>query len=273
MKIEDSEILIVVPARFGSSRFPGKPLAMIGGEPLVLRVCRRCRESGFPVVVATDSSEVAECVGSFGFKAILSHKACNCGTERVWDAVSGNFPSAKIIVNIQCDEAMITADEIHSLVEALRIDSDKEIKNLNPGNYCPSVGIATLIRKFDKNEGFEALFSPDLVKVVVSDNGEALYFSRSIIPYVRDYKWQEWLEKTEFHTHIGAYAYHRETLKEIAVLTVSSLEKSERLEQLRWLQNGFRIMTVPTSSYHKAIDREEDLTIIKDIICKEDSES
>lgn len=237
--------ICLIPARYESSRFPGKPLAKIGGEEMIVRVCKQVAKTGIDLAVATDDQRIADCVEAAGFKAVMTSSNHKSGTERVEEAYRNLGSDADVVINIQGDEPFIQPSQI------------EKIKSLFEENKA--IELATLTKKFDPNEGFDALFDPNLVKLVYSDKMDALYFSRSIIPYVRKTDWKNWLKEYEFHTHIGIYGYKAETLKEIVKLPMSTLEKAESLEQLRWLQNGYKIKVGLTEFSTIGIDTEEDL--------------
>ena len=232
----------VIPARYASTRFPGKPLAVLGGKTMIQRVWERVSDVIADAVVATDDLRIADAVKSFGGRAVMTSENHRSGTDRCAEVASGS--DADVIINIQGDEPFIDLEQIKAVMDCF---SD------------PHTQIATLVRQFDPAAGFEALFDPNLVKVVVDDNGFAMYFSRSIIPYVRGVEWQNWLDTTTYFSHIGLYAYRRDVLLELARLPQSSLEKAESLEQLRWLQNGYRIKVAQSSSPTIGIDTPEDL--------------
>ncbi len=235
---------VIIPARYGSSRFPGKPLAKLGGVEMIVRVCRQASKACSDVVVATDDDRILRCVEANGFKAVMTSPDHRSGTDRVCEAMEKSGGDTDVVINVQGDEPFIDPSQISALMEAFA---------------DPATCIATLARPFDKTLGFEALFDPNLVKVTFSDKGEALFFSRSIIPYVRGAEWTQWLDRTDFFTHIGIYAYRAETLKEITKLPQSSLELAESLEQLRWLQAGYRIHIGVSESQTVGIDTPEDL--------------
>lgn len=239
------KFLALIPARYESSRFPGKPLAKIGGKEMIVRVCERVSRAGVECAVATDDERIYECVKNAGFNAVMTSAECGSGTERVAEAYAALGSDADVVINVQGDEPFIHPEQIESLKSIFIND--------------PSTEIATLARKFDKNLGFEALFDSNLVKVVFSDMNEALYFSRSIIPYVRKAEWKNWLDETEFYAHVGIYAYKAPVLQRIVTLPVSTLEKAECLEQLRWLQNGYRIKVGITEHQTIGIDTPADL--------------
>ncbi|MDE5976114.1 MAG: 3-deoxy-manno-octulosonate cytidylyltransferase [Muribaculaceae bacterium] len=240
----DQKFIVIIPARYASSRFPGKPLAKIAGEEMILRVCRRVAETGVEVAVATDDERIRECVESAGFTAVMTSPDHQSGTDRVYEAFLKLGSPADVVINVQGDEPFIAPSQIKTLIDCF---NDKETR------------LATLVREFDPSLGFDALFDPNLVKVVRAENGDALYFSRSIIPYIRGVEWQQWLERHTFHTHVGIYAYRSETLGEITRLKRGTLEKAESLEQLRWLENGYRIKTAVTSEPTIGIDTPADL--------------
>ncbi len=239
------KFLAIIPARYASSRFPGKPLAKICGTEMIIRVCNRVKEAGVDCLVATDDRRIFDCVNRAGFKAVMTSEECGSGTERVEEAYRNVESDADVVINVQGDEPFIKKDQIELL------------KNLFEKN--PTTQIATLIKKYNPQSSFDGLKDPNLVKVVVGDSGDALYFSRSVIPFIRNTPEEEWLTKSEYFTHIGIYAYKAETLKKIVALPVSSLEKAESLEQLRWLQNGYRIQTALTTTDTIGIDTPEDL--------------
>ncbi len=238
------KVIAIIPARYASSRFPGKPLAKIGGIEMIVRVCRQVEKAGVEVLVATDSEAIKECVEQAGYRAVMTSEHHRTGTDRVREAYDKSGFEADVIVNVQGDEPFIDPSQIKSLIECFKnADTD----------------IATLSRRFNPARGFEALFDPNLVKLVTGLDGRALYFSRSIIPYVRGVDWQKWLETTDFKTHVGVYAYRPEVLRAISELPQSQLEKAESLEQLRWLENGYLIKVAETSAPTIGIDTPADL--------------
>lgn len=237
--------LVLIPARYESSRFPGKPLAMIGGEEMIVRVCRQVALAGVESAVATDDRRIFECVEKAGFKAVMTSPSHKSGTERVEEAYCLLGSDADVVINVQGDEPFIQPEQIKKLIDIFE--------------RFPESGIATLARKFEKANGFDALFDPNLVKVVFGESMDALYFSRSIIPYVRKTDWKHWLDETDYYTHIGIYGYRADVLRRIVAMPESSLEKVESLEQLRWLQNGERIKIGITEFSTIGIDTEEDL--------------
>ena len=238
------EFIGIIPARYASTRFPGKPLAMLGGKPMIQRVYEQVSQVMENVAVATDDERIAEAVRAFGGVAVMTSASHRSGTDRCREAYANLGSQAGVVINIQGDEPFIDPSQIRTLAACFdNAETD----------------IATLARKFDKARGFEALFDANLVKVTFDNTGRALYFSRSIIPYVRGVKYTEWLDTADFFTHVGIYAYRAYVLEGIAQLPQSSLELAESLEQLRWLQNGYRIRVGITEVETVGIDTPEDL--------------
>lgn len=237
-------VRVLIPARWGSSRFEGKPLAMLGGHTVIERVYRRAMAAKVgPVAVATDDSRIFDAVRSFGGEAVMTRIDHRSGTDRVCEAAEA-LGDADVVINVQGDEPFINPDDISNLAACFADDT---------------VDIASLTRRFDPADGFDALFDPNLVKVVMDERMNALYFSRSIIPYVRAVDWKRWLDTAVFHTHVGVYAYRGDVLRKISKLPQSALEKAESLEQLRWLAAGYNIRMKLTSSITVGIDTPADL--------------
>ncbi len=234
----------IIPARYASSRFPGKPLAMIGDMTMIERVYRQASKELDEVVVATDDSRIFDTVTKFGGKAVMTSESHRSGTDRCREAYANVGSDADVIINIQGDEPFIAPQQIAAL-KACFDDSE--------------VCIATLARPFDPARGFDALFDPNTPKVIMDNMMNAIYFSRSIIPYVRNHEWKQWLDHARFHTHVGLYAYRADTLDTITRLPQSSLELAESLEQLRWIENGFKIRVAITENPTIGIDTPEDL--------------
>lgn len=236
----------IIPARIGSSRLPGKVLEKIGREPMVWHVCKAAGAALGPdnVIVATDSVEVLRTIESLGGRACLTERPVDCGTARCEAAVTALGIDSDIIVNLQADEPFISPDDIRRLVSAFDDDRTR---------------IATLARRFDPAEGWDTLFSPANPKVAIDDDGFALYFSRSIIPYVRDVDWRQWTSAATFHLHVGSYAFRTDVLHRVVSLKPNPLEEAERLEQLRWLAAGYRIKVVVTDAMTMSVDTPDDL--------------
>jgi 3-deoxy-manno-octulosonate cytidylyltransferase (CMP-KDO synthetase) len=234
---------VIIPARFGSSRFPGKPLEKIGGKPMIEWVFNQATKANFvsSIYIATDNVEIRETVLSFGGKVIMTSENCASGTDRCAEAVLIRSIEEEIIVNIQGDEPFIQPKQIEDLI------------GLMQSNH---VQIGTLMKPIFEES---AIQNPNVVKVVSSKNGKALYFSRNAIPYIRDKQEKSLLEPGAFHKHIGMYAYKKEVLLAIARLPEGQFEKLEKLEQLRWLEAGFEIFVAKTNLESIGIDTVEDL--------------
>ncbi len=235
-------ILGIIPARYASTRFPGKPLADIGGKSMIQRVYEQVKKSKLvtDAIVATDNQEIFDHVTKFGGRVRMTKESHVSGTDRCYEALTLQKAPFNYVINIQGDEPFIQPEQIDLLAGLL--DGKTEI--------------ATLVKKIEDRE---QLFNPNVVKVVVAANGEALYFSRSTVPHVRNTAEVEWMSKHNFYKHIGMYAYRTDVLKRLTELPVSSLEKAESLEQLRWLENGFRIKVAETKTETIGIDTPEDL--------------
>lgn len=236
------KILGIIPARFASTRFPGKPLADIAGKSMVQRVYDQCRKSSNldDLIVATDDPGILQHVISFGGKAVMTSDKHPSGTDRC-NEVANLFPEFDICINIQGDEPMIDPNQI-DLVCGCFSDED--------------VCLATLVKKITTQA---ELFNHNTPKITFNKNMEALYFSRNTIPFIRESDERNWLREHTFYKHIGIYGYRTATLSEITKLGISSLEKAESLEQLRWLENGYRIKVAITDKESQAIDTPEDL--------------
>lgn len=234
----------IIPARYASSRFPGKPLADICGKAMIERVYTQASKELDTVAVATDDNRIADTVKSFGGNVVMTSTEHRSGTDRCHEAYINLESDADVIINIQGDEPFIDPSQIAAVKQCFDYET---------------TDIATLVRKFDPAKGFDALFDNNTPKVVLDNNMNAIYFSRSIIPYVRNYPWQEWTAHATFYTHVGMYAYRAKTLGEITKLPQSSLEIAESLEQLRWLQNGYRIKVGITDCPTIGIDTPADL--------------
>lgn len=238
------EFIGIIPARYASSRFPGKPLADIGGMTMIERVYRQASKELDNVYVATDDSRIFDTVTEFGGKAVMTSDTHRSGTDRCHEAYCNIGSHADVVINIQGDEPFIAPSQIAEVKRCFdREDTD----------------IATLVRPFDKALGFDALFDNTKPKVVIDNSDNAIYFSRAIIPYIRNYPWNEWLDRQTFYMHVGMYAYRADILAKITALPQSSLELAESLEQLRWLQNGYKIRVGYTDTPTIGIDTPADL--------------
>lgn len=238
------KFIAIIPARFASTRFPGKPLAILGGKPIIQRVYEQVRKAIEDVYVATDDENILNAVENFGGKAVMTSSEHRSGTDRIKEAAEIIGMDADVIINVQGDEPFIQTEQIVTVCKCFN-DSDAQI--------------ATLGKPFDKEQGFDMLHNPNSPKIVVDNNGYAMYFSRSIIPFVRGKEEAEWLTSFPFLKHIGLYAYRTDVLKEITTLQQSSLEIAESLEQLRWLQNGYKIKVGITNVETIGIDTPDDL--------------
>lgn len=246
------KFLGIIPARYASTRFPGKPLADIGGKPMIQRVYERVQACLTDVWVATDDERIEQAVTRFGGNVVMTGTHHKSGTDRCLEAAALIGGDYEVIINIQGDEPFVQADQIEAL-KACFITK-------------PSTCIATLVKPFTAAEGLTALQNPNSPKVVLNAGGEALYFSRSVVPYLRGVEPELWLEKETFYKHIGIYAYKRNTLAELAALPPSRLELMESLEQLRWLENGYTIQTAVTTVESLAVDTPEDLERVRDYL-------
>jgi len=255
------KVLGVIPARYRSTRFPGKPLALIAGKPMIQWVYERAKRAKLldEVVVATDDSRIQKAVRNFGGKVVMTSSKHPSGTDRAWEAVSilecrmrnadfkkpkSQIQKVEIVVNIQGDEPLIQPKAIDDAVRALTKDETCDISTL----AAPA--------------GPEALFDPDVVKTVCDRSGFALYFSRGAIPYPREGAGGRVLQ------HIGLYAYRREALQRLSRMAPSRLEKIEKLEQLRALENGLKIKVITISSGWPSVDRPEDVKEVERILAK-----
>lgn len=239
------KFIVIIPSRYGSSRFPGKPLAKIAGVEMIVRVCRRASMAGVDVAVATDDARIRDCVEKAGFKAVMTSSHHKSGTDRVEEAFLSLGSPADVVINVQGDEPFIAPSQIRALMDCFIED--------------PSTQLATLVREYDRDKGFEGLSDPNVVKVTRALDGRALYFSRSIIPYLRGVDREEWTDRFPFYTHVGIYAYRADVLAAVTRLDRSPLEIAESLEQLRWLENGYAIRTAITSEPTVGIDTPADL--------------
>ena len=231
----------IIPARYASTRFPGKPLVMLGGRSVIQRVYEQASTILDETYVATDNERIFQAVEQFGGKAIMTRADHKSGTDRIEEAAEKLNTQADVIINIQGDEPFIQQSQIETLIH-LFDDATTQI--------------GTLGKRFDT---MEAVMNPNSPKIVTDKNGFALYFSRSVIPYVRGKEQTEWLQDFPYLKHLGLYAYCREVLREVTQLPQSPLEKAESLEQLRWLENGYRIRVGLTDVETVGIDTPEDL--------------
>jgi 3-deoxy-manno-octulosonate cytidylyltransferase (CMP-KDO synthetase) len=232
----------IIPARYASSRFPGKPLVDINGKTMIRRVYEQVRLAGLDkVVVATDDQRIFDHVQNFGGQAVLTSPLHQSGTDRCQEAYHHLQEAFDFVINIQGDEPFIQPGQIQTLTSCFA---------------NPQTQIATLIKKIS---GPEELFNPNTPKVVVDHLGQALYFSRHPVPYCRQAEAGQWLAHHTYYKHIGLYGYRVDVLAEITKLPPSPLEKVESLEQLRWLEHRYRITTALTELDTFGIDSPQDL--------------
>lgn len=238
----------VIPARYGAQRFPGKPLARIAGQPLIQRVYAQAAKSKLDkVIVATDDTRVLAVVEEFGGEAVLTSPACPSGTDRVAEAAARY--DCEWVVNVQGDEPLMRPEMIDQLLSGMMAE--------------PACPMGTLARRIDVAEW---LGNPNIVKVVVNEAGQALYFSRQPIPYVRDAEpgnWADWLRRAVFYKHLGIYAYRKEFLLRLVQWPPAELEQAEKLEQLRVLAHGYPIKVWFTPYDSVGVDRPEDVAVVE----------
>lgn len=234
----------IIPARFASTRFPGKPLVLLGGKPVIQRVYEQVANVLDDVYVATDDERIFNTVENFGGKAIMTSPNHKSGTDRIEEAVNKTGKKFDVIINIQGDEPFVHKSQIETICKCFD---------------DPQTMIATLGRPFTEKDTVEDLENPNSPKLICDNNGFAMYFSRSIIPFVRNAEKGEWLSRFDYLKHIGLYAYRSDVLAEITKLPQSPLEIAESLEQLRWLQNGYKIKVGITKLETIGIDTPADL--------------
>lgn len=237
--------IAIIPARYDSSRFPGKPLADLAGKPMIQRVCEQAGKVFSTVIVATDDERISSAVRNFGGMAVMTSASHKSGTDRCAEAllIAEKLLSATFdtVVNIQGDEPFI---------------QPLQLKLIESCMARPESQIATLVRPLHNRQ---ELFDPNKPKVVLNRNMEAIYFSRSVIPYIRGFDLKDWPDHHNFYIHIGLYAFRRDILTAVAKLESSPLEIAESLEQLRWIENGYRIAADVTEFESTGIDTPEDL--------------
>lgn len=235
----------IIPARYASTRFPGKPLADLGGKPMIQRVYEQAKKALADVVVATDDERIYNCVKAFGGEVVITRADHKCGTDRCLEAFEKlSIQGEAVVINIQGDEPFIQPEQI----EAIKSCFDDA-----------TTQIATLVKPFTEADGLEALENPNTPKVVMAPDGTALLFSRSVIPYLRGIDKSEWLAQHLHYKHIGMYAYRAQVLKQITQLPQTPMEKAESLEQLRWLENGYKIKVAVCHTASIGIDTPADL--------------
>ena len=236
------KVVGIIPARYYSTRFPGKPLSMIKGKTMIHRVCEQAWKSKLDaVVVATDDMRIAEEVLGFGGKYVLTNPKHPSGTDRCREALDMLESQYDAVVNIQGDEPFIDPNQINQVIDLISRDDTQ---------------IVSLAKRIEDEE---ELFSSNTVKVVMDAKGDALYFSRTPIPYMRNVNQKKWLARGCFYKHIGIYAYKADTLHQIAMMPPTALETAESLEQLRWIENGLKICMGITDAENVSVDQPSDI--------------
>lgn len=231
----------IIPARYASTRFPGKPLALLGGKPVIQHVYEKVATMLEAAYVATDDERIYDVVKAFGGQVVMTRTDHKSGTDRIEEAIEKIGGEWDVVVNVQGDEPFVAKSQLDTIC------------------HCfddPTTQIATLGKPF---ESMEAVQNPNSPKIVVDNMGFAMYFSRSVIPYVREKEKSSWLTHYPFLKHLGIYAYRKDVLRQVTQLPQSSLEIAESLEQLRWLQNGFKIKVGTTDVETVGIDTPQDL--------------
>lgn len=238
------KFIAIIPARYASTRFPAKPLAMLGGKRVIERVYEQVAGVLDDAVVATDDERIYDAVRAFGGKVEMTSTEHRSGTDRCWEAYCKQGGEFDVVVNVQGDEPFIQPSQLLALKSCF----DNE-----------SIDIATLVKPFAESDGLEALENPNSPKVVLDNEGRAVYFSRSVIPYLRGVERERWLAEHTFYKHIGIYGFRTDVLRAVTALPQSTLEKAESLEQLRWLENGYKIGVGISNVETIGIDTPEDL--------------
>ena len=238
----------IIPARYASTRFPGKPLALLGGKPVIQHVYEKVAAVLEAAYVATDDERIYDVVKSFGGQVVMTRTDHKSGTDRIEEAIEKIGGEWDVVVNVQGDEPFVAKNQLDTIC------------------HCfddPTTQIATLGKPF---ESMEAVQNPNSPKIVVDNMGFAMYFSRSVIPYVRGKEMSSWLTHYPFLKHLGIYAYRKDVLRQVTQLPQSSLEIAESLEQLRWLQNGFKIKVGTTDVETVGIDTPQDLECAEEFL-------
>ena len=238
------KFIVIIPARYASTRFPGKPLALLGGKPMIQRVYEQVAGVVEDVVVATDDERIYNAVEAFGGRVVMTSANHKSGTDRCWEAYQKQGEEFDVVINVQGDEPFIA----HSQLKAIMACFEAE-----------ATDIATLVKPFTEEDGLAALENPNSPKVVLDKQSRAIYFSRSVIPYLRGVEREQWLKTHTYYKHIGMYAFRADVLREVTSLAQSPLELAESLEQLRWLENGYKIGVGISNVETVGIDTPEDL--------------
>lgn len=239
------KIAAIIPARYASTRFPGKPLADIAGKTMIQRVYEQCKQINelAYVIVATDDERIYQNVIQFGGQVCMTSTQHLTGTDRIWDVVEKLNLAVDVIINVQGDEPFIQPSQLQNVIACF---------------HDPNAAIATLVKPIQQNE---VLFNVNAPKVVLDDAHFALYFSRQAIPFLRNEPTENWLNNHTYYQHIGIYGFRKDVLQKLVKLAPSKLEQAESLEQLRWLAAGYKIKTAITNETTIAIDTPEDLEI------------
>ena len=241
----------IIPARYASTRFPGKPLADILGQPMIQRVYERASQVLDTVVVATDDQRIYDAVVQFGGRVVMTSENHKTGTDRCYEALTKLPETYDVVINIQGDEPFIAIEQIEALKNCFVSDQ---------------IQLATLVKPFDANTSIDELENPNTPKVILSQAGEAICFSRSVIPYLRGVEKSQWAAAHTYYKHIGIYAYRTDILAQITKMTQTPIEKAESLEQLRWIENGLHIHVAITHSDNHSIDTPEDLQRVVELM-------
>lgn len=236
--------IAIIPARYASTRFPAKPLALLGGKPVIQRVYEQVTGVISSAVVATDDERIADAVKAFGGKVVMTSPNHKSGTDRCWEAYQKLGEEYDVVINVQGDEPFIAHSQLKAIMECFADEN---------------TDIATLVKPFSESDGLSALENPNSPKVVLDSESRAIYFSRSVIPYLRGVEPEQWLSSHTFYKHIGMYAFRSDVLGKITSLPQSTLELAESLEQLRWLENGYKIGVGISDVETVGIDTPEDL--------------
>lgn len=248
--------IVIIPARYASTRFPAKPLALLGGKPVIQRVYEQVSGVVSDVVVATDDERIYEAVEAFGGRVVMTSTNHKSGTDRCWEAYQKQGEEFDVVINVQGDEPFIAHSQLRAIMDCFNDET---------------TDIATLVKPFTEEDGIEALENPNSPKVVLDKQSRAIYFSRSVIPYLRGVEREEWLKKHTYYKHIGMYAFRADVLRQVTSLEQSPLELAESLEQLRWLENGYKIGVGISDVETVGIDTPEDLQKAEEFLKKRNS--
>ena len=248
--------IVIIPARYASTRFPAKPLALLGGKPVIQHVYEQVSGVVSDVVVATDDERIYEAVEAFGGRVVMTSTNHKSGTDRCWEAYQKQGEEYDVVINVQGDEPFIAHSQLRAIMDCFNDET---------------TDIATLVKPFTEEDGIEALENPNSPKVVLDKQSRAIYFSRSVIPYLRGVEREEWLKKHTYYKHIGMYAFRADVLRQVTSLEQSPLELAESLEQLRWLENGYKIGVGISDVETVGIDTPEDLQKAEEFLKKRNS--